>query len=274
LGRQLKIGGLSGGRHPARKKVTKGRLAGLAAVLAVAATAVVVPLSAGANSLIRLSQLTSELIPSGSTALGAVPSSQSLSLRVVLPPSNTSNLDLLLASLYNPASPTFHQFLAPGQFDAEFGPSTSTVDAVTSWLHSVGLNATLSGFALDVSAPAGQIAAALGTTLERYQTVSGLLGFVATAAPLVPSSLANGQIVSILGLNSLDQLRRSRRPPPANTPLGKQPARRLRAQPAARASPWTRTALTTTWAPSSTPARMARARASVSSSWPHTRPPT
>ena len=41
----------------------------------------------------------------GSTALGAVPGTQRLSLSVVLPPSNTAGLHTLLANLYKPSSP-------------------------------------------------------------------------------------------------------------------------------------------------------------------------
>jgi len=133
-----------------------------------------------------------------------LPSSQQVQLSVVLPPSNNGQLQTLLHNLYNPSSPGYHQWLRPGQFAGQFGPSTVEVDAVESWLHGAGLTqTTVSGSAVKVSAPVAQVSAALGTSFKQYQTRSGRRGYLAQTAPLVPQSLAGGQIVAILGLNTL-----------------------------------------------------------------------
>jgi hypothetical protein len=137
-----------------------------------------------------------------------VPGTQRLSLSVVLPPSNTAGLHTLLANLYNPSSPQFHHWLQPGQFATEFGPSSSDVAIVESWLHGRGLSATLrSGSAIKVSAPVSQVSAALGTSFERYRLRSGQVGYLAHDAPLVPDNLAHGQVASIIGLNTLTDYR-------------------------------------------------------------------
>ena len=65
----------------------------------------------------------------------------------------------------------------------------------------------MSGFSIDVSAPAGQVGVALGTTFERYRTTSGTTGYLARQTPLVPAALAGGEISAILGLNTLSQYR-------------------------------------------------------------------
>ena len=198
--------------------VSRSRL--LVATLALSGFVVSLPSAAGAstttstpsattsNPLVRPHQFAPHGAPRGSTALGAVPGTQRLNLSVVLPPSNTAALRSLLANLYNPSSPQFHHWLQPGQFAAEFGPSSSDAATVESWLHGRGLSSTLrSGSAIKVSAPVSKVSAALGTSFERYRLRSGQVGYLAHDAPLVPDNLAHGQVVSIIGLNTLTNYR-------------------------------------------------------------------
>src|SRR3984957_693021 len=198
--------------------VSRSRL--LVATLALSGLVVSQPSTAGAssatsttstttsNSLVRPHQFAPHGAPRGSTALGAVPGAQRLSLSVVLPPSNTAALRSLLANLYNPSSPQFHHWLQPGQFATEFGPSSSDIATVESWLHGRGLSSTSrSGSAIKVSAPVSTVSAALGTSFERYHLRSGQVGYLAHDAPLVPDNLAHGQVASIIGLNTLTDYR-------------------------------------------------------------------
>jgi hypothetical protein len=198
--------------------VSRSRL--LVATLALSGFVVSLPSTAGASSttsttstttsnpLVRPHQFAPHGAPRGSTALGAVPGTQRLNLSVVLPPSNTAALRSLLANLYNPSSPQFHHWLQPGQFATAFGPSSSDVATVESWLRGRGLSSTLrSGSAIKVSAPVSEVSAALGTSFERYRLRSGQVGYLAHDAPLVPDNLAHGQVASILGLNTLTDYR-------------------------------------------------------------------
>ncbi len=155
----------------------------------------------------RAGALAPEDVPSGSVALGSLGSNQDLSLTVVLAPSHPTELHALLADLYNPRSPDFHHWLAPGRFQAAFGPTASQVSAVERWLHGAGLTATtVSGFTVKVRAPARGVASALGVSFRRYRTRGGATGYVGHGAPLVPTTLARGEIRSILGLDTLAQL--------------------------------------------------------------------
>ena len=160
--------------------------------------------AAAGPSFVRPNALGPGGIPTGSTPLGALPNDQRVSLNVVLPPSNGSRLQRLLKSLYDPSSTQYHQWLRAGQFDQRFGPSPADVANVEAWLHGVGLTQTrVSGFAVKVTATASQVSSALSTPFERYQTPAGHQGYLAQRVPLIPHSLASGQVSAILGLNTV-----------------------------------------------------------------------
>jgi hypothetical protein len=182
-----------------------GRRIGVVIVILVAM--LVIPSAARATAtppLARPNALSPGSPPSGAAPLGALAGNQKLQLNVVLPPSNESQLQSLLHDLYDSSSPDFHHWLHAGQFISMFGPSTSNVSAVDTWLHGVGLgNTTVSGFDIKVSAPASEVATALGTSFERYRTSSGHEGYLAEKVPLIPQSLAGGEVAAILGLNTV-----------------------------------------------------------------------
>jgi hypothetical protein len=172
--------------------------------------------SAAGGSWVRPEHLAPGAAPPGASVLGPLPASQTIDLRVVLPPSNQGALQALLQDLYNPQSPLFHDWLSSAEFLADFGPSPASVSAVDSWLHGAGLMSTsLAGFAVDISASEQDVATALGTSFERYRARSGADGYLAQQTPLVPESLAGGQISAILGLNTLTQFVPLSTPAPA-----------------------------------------------------------
>ncbi|HVA08443.1 MAG TPA: protease pro-enzyme activation domain-containing protein, partial [Acidimicrobiales bacterium] len=181
---------------------------------------VVTPASASGfvPAFVRPNALAPGNAPSGANPLGSVPGSQQLQLSVVLPPSNGPQLQTLLRNLNDPTSPEYHHWLRPGQFAAEFGPSSAEAASVESWLHGTGLNqTTVSGFAVKVSAAASQVSTALGTSFEQYRAPSGHVGYLAQATPLVPQSLAGGQITAILGLDTVAQFQPQSTPAPASS---------------------------------------------------------
>ena len=159
--------------------------------------------TAGA-SMVRSNAFAPGIAPAGSSATGAVPSTQDLSISVVLPPSNQAELTSLLHGLTDPTSPEYHHWLARGQFENEFAPSPSDVAAVTSWLRGKGLAPQVSGYEVTVDAPASDVSSALGTSFENYRLRTGSTGYVASSAPLVPADL-EPSITSILGLNTTYQ---------------------------------------------------------------------
>lgn len=145
--------------------------------------------------------------PPGSVDLGPVPSGQSIQIHVALAPADPTAVSNLLHGLYTPASPTYHHWLAPGQYVARYGPSNTEVTATTSWLHQNSITDIKdTGFSLDVQAPASTISALLSTPFELYRKPSGTIGYRARNAPTVPSYLAHSSIVSIIGLDTLSRL--------------------------------------------------------------------
>jgi Pro-kumamolisin, activation domain len=119
----------------------------------------------GASSpLVRSPKLAGPDIPTGATALGALPGTQSLQLEVALAPSDPGGLNRLLNEIDDPSSPEYHQWLAPGQFQTLFGPSASSVADVETWLRSKGItDVSFSGLAVSATAPASTVTAAFGT---------------------------------------------------------------------------------------------------------------
>lgn len=201
----------------------------LLALLALAGFVVSLPTRAGAsNPLVRPHQLAPMGVPQGAEALGSVPGDQNIDLSVVLAPSNTAALSSLLAGLYDPASPDYHHWLKAGQFSALFGPSSSDVTAVESWLRSRGLGVTArSASSIDVAAPASAVSTALGTSFEKYRSPSGTVGYAARDTPLVPQNLANGPIEAIVGLDTAAKFQPQGLTPvsgPVDVPRSPQPA--------------------------------------------------
>jgi hypothetical protein len=176
-------------------------------VLVLLMAALLIPTAAMASgtAFVRPQDLAPGQPPAGASSEGALPGNQQIEIKIVLPPSHGSDLQDLLHNLYEPGSPEFHQWLPSGRFIAQFGPSASSVSAVESWLHGVGLSDTSSsGFDVAVQAPASKVASALGTSFERFRTPAGRQGYVAQSTPLVPGALSDGQVSTILGLNTIE----------------------------------------------------------------------
>ena len=68
----------------------------------------------------------------------ASPSNQVLQLDLVLPLRDPAGLESFLKQLYNPASPTYRQFLTPPEFTARFGPTQENYDAVVRFAKTYG----------------------------------------------------------------------------------------------------------------------------------------
>ena len=179
-----------------------------ATTLAASSIALASPAAAATNvpapsTLVPVPALAPPAPPKGSVALGPASGAQAMSVDVVLSPSHPGQLASLLAALYDPRSPQYHHWLAPGQFDTRFAPSSSAVASATQWLASRGLSVRrASEFSLAATASTGQLSSALGTSFERYRTPAGAQGYVASGAPLVPAGL-QGSIHAVLGLSTL-----------------------------------------------------------------------
>ena len=104
--------------------------------------------------------------------LGHLEAPSQLKLSINLPLHNQGALTNLLEQLYDPASPLYHHYLTPEEFDARFGPTEQDYQAVDRFA------ATSSGFTvtarhpnrmlLEVSASVTDIERALQVTMRTY----------------------------------------------------------------------------------------------------------
>jgi len=163
----------------------------------------IVPVPASASdpsTTVRLSSAVAP-VPAGAARVGQLPSSQLLTINVVLQPSHTNELSALLHDLYDPTSPRYGKWLPTGEFDREFGPSAAEISDVTAWLHSRGLaDTSAQGMTVRAVGDARNVARALGVSFGRYRVAKGAVGYAADTAPLVPRAVA-GSISAILGLS-------------------------------------------------------------------------
>jgi subtilase family serine protease len=70
--------------------------------------------------------------------IGRLPANQSMRIVLVLPLRNQPALDSLLRDLYDPASPSFRQWLTVEQFTGRFGPTQADYDALRQFAESHG----------------------------------------------------------------------------------------------------------------------------------------
>ncbi len=67
-----------------------------------------------------------------------MPTTQVLTLDLVLPLSDSAGLKTFLADVYNPKSPNFRHFLTPAEFTERFGPTQQDYDAVVNFAKTYG----------------------------------------------------------------------------------------------------------------------------------------
>jgi subtilase family serine protease len=116
-----------------------------------------------------------------------------------------------LASLYDTASPHYHQFLTPSSYARRFGASASTIAQARAYLRGFGLRVeglSASRVILRVSGTTTAIARAFDTPVETVRTARGALVAQFTRAATLPGSLAN-DVVGVVGLSSVREPRPS-----------------------------------------------------------------
>lgn len=107
----------------------------------------------------------------GMKPLGLLPETNRLSLVLGLPLRNQAELDQLLVDLQNPASSRYHQWLTPGQFTAEFGPTEEDYQKVIGFAGRHGLEVTkthANRMMVNVVAPVAEIEKTFKLRLLRY----------------------------------------------------------------------------------------------------------
>jgi kumamolisin len=142
-------------------------------LIAIVALAPVVNMVCQAESLHPMTQHVRDVVVNGQAKqVGRLPATQQMRLVLVLPHSNEAALQSLLQDMYDPSSPSFHQFLTVEEFTDKFGPSQADYDALTNFAQTHGLavvGTSRNRMNLDVTGPVASIEAALHVTMGIYQ---------------------------------------------------------------------------------------------------------
>ena len=104
--------------------------------------------------------------------LGAYSANATIRLVMVLPLRNQDELDSLLADLYNPASPSYHQFLTVDEFTERFGPTQEDYNTAIAFAEENGLKVvgtSRNRVNLDVEGSVANIEKAFNVKMGLYQ---------------------------------------------------------------------------------------------------------
>ena len=101
-----------------------------------------------------------------------------------------TSLRTLLDNLQDKNSPNYHKWLTPEQFGAQFGPTDSDMQTITSWLQSHGfqVGTTKGRTVLEFSGSASQVAETFHTSIHKY-LVNGEQHWANATDPQIPTAL-------------------------------------------------------------------------------------
>jgi hypothetical protein len=137
---------------------------------------------------------------------GAVPDSQPLHRMLLLlqrSAAKESALRQLLDDQQNKFSPSFHTWLTPEQFGAQFGPAAADVQTITSWLADQGFHVnriSAGNTVIEFDGTAGQVRKAFHTQIHRY-VVAGKEHTANASDPEIPAALAS-VVAGVVSLNN------------------------------------------------------------------------
>jgi len=129
------------------------------------------------------------------TDLGAISATQSITVVLGLQLQNVAQLQSLVAS---------GQTISQSQFNSTYAPSATSVQSVTSYLHSegfTGITVAPNNLLVSATAPASSVQSAFDTTLHSFSQ-GGTTVYANTKPAFVPTSLG-GIVVAVLGLNDV-----------------------------------------------------------------------
>jgi PKD repeat protein len=137
--------------------------------------------------------------------LGVVAPMTPFDVAVGLPLQNATGLQAYLTALYVPGTPAYHAFLSVGDLASRYGAAPEAIDTATAYFHSYGLTTEVSPdrLLIDVEGTAAHVAAAFGTTFDRYESPSGR-EFVSHPTPATLPALAPW--TGVLGLGNVTEL--------------------------------------------------------------------
>jgi hypothetical protein len=189
---------------------------------ATAATGAHTAIVGSAN--VATTTLAADVVPAlGSyTDLGPVASNQLLNVVVPLQ-HNDAAIAAYEASLNDPSSSSYEQWLTPDQFQAKFDAPAANVATVRNYVTRDGLqlyNTGGLGDLTEASGSAAQVEQTFGVTLHNYVASDGTHFFANVNAPTVPSGVG---VVGVLGLQNLIQMKNPKAKPGPGNPGNPEP---------------------------------------------------
>jgi hypothetical protein len=176
----------------------------------VAGSATAAPATPSALPLTGIATTLSHTVPSLEQAandLGALDPARTLHLILPLTLPDQSALDQLVNAEYTPGSATFHRFLDPATFGAEYGAPASEVDSVVSSLHSLGFSVatpSVNHLYVKATAPVSVAETAFGVSIRNFSLPHGISFFANTGNITLPAQLA-GAVTGVIGLDDSAQ---------------------------------------------------------------------
>ena len=125
-------------------------------------------------------------------SLGAADPNTPTHFSVYFPLTNQAALEQLVNDQTNSSSPSYHKWLTPAQFKAQFGPKPSDVAAVSARLEGAGFTITaVHTQSIEVTGTVADVEALFSTRLNQVRTHAGKIKLSAAARPLsLPAELA------------------------------------------------------------------------------------
>jgi subtilase family serine protease len=159
------------------------------------------PAANGSNPMVLLPGSAGQL-SQGAVPFGVVSGNTPVSFDVNIALPQTSALQSYLSGLNNPSSPYYRDYLPFQEFYSIYGPSSSQVQALTTYFEGYGLTVSSTGGPLiyEVSGTTSQVDQALGISLTNYE-VGSSTGFAPSGTPALPSNVAS-LVESFEGLNT------------------------------------------------------------------------
>ncbi|MEV6900715.1 S53 family peptidase [Amycolatopsis sp. NPDC051372] len=158
---------------------------------------------AHADPLITMSANTAPLASSARS--GDVDAGQQINAALSLKLHNQQALQQFLSDVQNPASPQYHHFLTPEQFNTAFGPTQADVAKAVSFLKqngAKGIEVSGNRQAITFTGSAAQLESTFHTRLGNYtDTTNGRKFFANDSAPALPASVSS-VVQAVVGLDN------------------------------------------------------------------------
>ena len=176
----------------------------LLALMALTLFATTAPAAAQTGSLQVLHGHVRPAVSSGQTApVGVLPPTQRMSVAIMLPLRNQSELTSLLDRIYDSSAPEYRRFLSVAEFTEQFGPTPQDYQAVVDFAKANGLTVTFTPanrMLVDVSGTVAQIEKAFHVAMTVYHHPTENRTFYSPDRE--PSIELNVPVTHIAGLNN------------------------------------------------------------------------